>query len=394
MNNRRSLVVVAAALLVGAACSSGRATSAQSNGGGRDRAGNGGSAVGPPGRIESGMPLITAPKGPTDVYDHTRPGQLSPAVDGVPSRVYVPNSESNTVDVIDPATFSVVDHFPVGVLPQHVTPSWDLKTLYVDNDSGNSLTPIDPATGRPGSPIPVEDPYNLYFTPDGKRAVVVAEKLRRLDFRDPHTFQVVKSLQVPCQGVDHADFTADGSIMIVSCEFSGELLEIDLDAMALRGVLHVGAMPQDVKLSPDGRVVYVADGRNGVDVIDPVQLRQIGFIPTGKNAHGLYISRDSKVMYVSNRGAKGAREGTVSVVDLPSRTVSATWPIGGSPDMGGVSADGTQLWLSGRYDEAVYVIDTSSGALLHTIKVGKGPHGLCVFPQPGRYSIGHTGVFR
>jgi YVTN family beta-propeller protein len=393
---RRGRLVVSilapAVLLIATACSSGTSSHPADSAPGRIQGGR--SAVGPPGRIEGGMPLITAPKRSTDVYDHTRAGQLSPAVAGVPSRVYVPNSESNTVDVIDPATFAVVDHFPVGALPQHVTPAWDLKTLYVDNDAGNSLTPIDPVTGRPGTPIPVDDPYNLYFTPDGSRAVVVAEKLRRLDFRDAHTWQVVKSLAVPCQGVDHADFTADGTVMIVSCEFSGQLLEIDVASMSLRGTLKIGAMPQDVKLSPDGQVVYVANGKDGVDVIDPVGLRQVGFIPTGKNAHGLYVSRDSRFMYVSNRGAKGAHEGTVSLVDLAARTVAATWPIGGSPDMGGVSADGTQLWLSGRYDQSVYVVDTTTGALLHTIKVGNGPHGLCVFPQPGRYSIGHTGVFR
>ncbi len=121
---------------------------------------------------------------PHDVYAADRPGRLSPAVRGFPSRVYVPNSESNTVSVIDPRTFKVIDSFPVGALPQHVTPSYDLKTLWVDNDQGNSLTPIDPATGRPGKPVPVADPYNLYFTPDGRYAIVVAERLQRLDFRD------------------------------------------------------------------------------------------------------------------------------------------------------------------------------------------------------------------
>ena len=76
-------------------------------------------------------------------------------------------------------------------------PSWDLKTLWVTNDTGNSLTPIDPATGKPGPPVPVEDPYNMYFTPDGKYAVVVAEGMARLDFRDAHTMQLVHSLPVP-----------------------------------------------------------------------------------------------------------------------------------------------------------------------------------------------------
>jgi YVTN family beta-propeller protein len=117
----------------------------------------------------------------------------------------------------------------------------------------------------------------------------------------------------------------------------------------------------------------------------------IEFIPTGKGAHGLYASRDSKVLYVSNRG-----EGSVSVIDFATRKVVQKWhlPGGGSPDMGGVSADGKVLWLAGRYHHEVYAIDTGDGKLLARIRVGKGPHGLCVYPQPGRYSLGHTGVFR
>jgi YVTN family beta-propeller protein len=308
----------------------------------------------------------------------------------VPSRVYVPNSDDNTVDVIDPATYQVVSHFRVGKLPQHVTPSWDMKTLYVDNDLGNSLTPIEPRTGEPGPPIPVIDPYNLYFTLDGTRAVVVAEARRRLDFRDPHTWAVVKSVPVPCKGVDHGDFTVDGREMVLSCEFSGELLRVDVGRMEVTGTLKVGGSPVDVRISPDGTVFYVANQkRHGVSVIDATKFKEIAFIPTGKGAHGLYPSRDATSLYVSNR-----LNGTVSVISFATRSVTATWTTGGSPDMGGVTTDGSQLWLSGRYDRVVYVIDTGSGAVLHRIPVGKGPHGLCVFPQPGRLSLGHTGNFR
>jgi YVTN family beta-propeller protein len=325
-----------------------------------------------------------------NVYAGTGPGDLSPAVAGVPSRVYVPNSEDNTVDVIDPATYRVVSHFPVGKLPQHVTPSWDLKTLYVDNDVGNSLTPIDPRTGEPGPTIPVIDPYNLYFTLDGTWAVVVAEARRRLDFRDPHTWAVVKSVPVPCKGVDHGDFTVDGSEMVLSCEFSGQLLRLDVKRMEITGTLKVGGSPVDVRISPDGTVFYVANQkRHGVSVIDAHKFKEIAFIPTGKGAHGLYPSRDATSLYVSNRLG-----GTVSVISFATRSVTATWTTGGSPDMGGVTTDGSQLWLSGRYDGVVYVIDTRTGTVLHRIPVGRGAHGLCVFPQPGRLSLGHTGNFR
>ena len=84
------------------------------------------------------------------------------------------------------------------------------------------------------------------------------------------------------------------------------------------------------------------------------------------------------------------------MIDFASRSVAHKWvlPKHGSPDMGGVSSDGTVLWLAGRYDKEVYAIDTADGRLIARIPVGKGPHGLCVYPQPGRYSLGHTGVFR
>src|SRR6202011_4088551 len=170
---------------------------------------------------------------------------------------------SNTVTVISQQTAQIVATFPTGDLPQHVTPSYDLRTLYVDNDLGNTLTPIDPRTGQPGRPIPVEDPYNLYFTPDGHYAIVVAERLQRLDFRDPHTMRLIHSLSVPvCAGVDHMDFSADGRYAFASCEFAGRMIKVDLAAIRLTRTLVLGhgqTAPQDVKLSPDGRTLYTAD---------------------------------------------------------------------------------------------------------------------------------------
>jgi DNA-binding beta-propeller fold protein YncE len=329
-----------------------------------------------------------------DVYAADRPGRLSPVVRGFPSRIYVPNSKSGTVDVIDPASRRIVDHFATGRLPQHVVPSWDLRTLWVTNDESNSLTPIDPATGHHGRSVPVADPYNLYFTPDGSRAIVVAERLRRLDFRDPHTMRLRHPLAVPCQGVDHLDFTADGRFLLASCEFSGQLLWVDVRRERVAGVVQLepGSMPQDVKLAPNGRLFFVADMRlGGVHLVAAARPRVVGFLPTGAGAHGLYVSRDSRYLYVSNRG-----EGSISVVSFATRKVVDIWrlPGGGSPDMGGISADGRVLWLAGRYDAEVYAINTRTGALLDRITVGQGPHGLCVYPQPGRYSLGHTGVFR
>jgi DNA-binding beta-propeller fold protein YncE len=330
-----------------------------------------------------------------DVYAADGPADLAPAARNVPARVYVPNSESATVDVIDQRSGRIVRHFAVGTLPQHVTPSWDLKTLWVTNDTGNTLTPVDPRTSRPGRPIPVLDPYNLYFTADGRRAIVVAEAHRELDFRAPHTMALRHALPVPmCPGVDHMDYSASGRLALVSCEFGGNMIVVDLagERVLKTIALRSGAMPQDVKLSPDGRTFYVADmASGGVWLIDAHKMRKLRFVPTGRGAHGLYPSRDHKTLYVSNRN-----EGSVSLISFRTRRPYKKWriPGGGSPDMGGVSADGRVLWLSGRYNGEVYAISTQTGRLLHRIKVGLGPHGMAVWPQPGRYSIGHTGILR
>jgi len=334
------------------------------------------------------------PLDPHDLYAADRPGLLAPMLAGVKPLIYVPNSRGNTVDVIDPATFKVIRSFLVGRNPQHVVPSWDLKTLWVNNDKGNSLTPIDAITGAVGPNVDVHDPYNLYFTPDGKSAVVMASQDRQIVFRDPHTMEIQTALPIGCDGVNHADFSPDGKYMIVTCEFTGALLKIDVVNHSLIGTLPLehGSMPQDIKIAPDGRTWFVADMmKNGLYVLDGDNFKLTGFIPTGKGTHGLYVSRDSKTMYISNRA-----EGTISLLDFASQKLVDRWviPHGGSPDMGGLSADGKTLWLSGRYHNEVYAFDTSDGHLLTRIKVGREPHGMCVWPQPGRYSLGHTGVMR
>jgi YVTN family beta-propeller protein len=345
---------------------------------------------------------------PTNLYSEAGADKLSPAVAGALSRVYVPNLKSNDVYVVDPATLTVVDRFRVGVNPQHIVPAYDLKTLWVTNNaegrSEGSLTPIDPTTGKPGKTIPVDDPYNLYFTADGRSAIVVAEALKRLDFRDPQTMELQSSLAVPgCAGIDHADFSGDGRFAIFTCEFQGRLAKVDLAHRKVIGYLKLsrGGMPQDIRISPDGKTFFVADMKaGGVFLIDEGTFTEVGFIRTGLGAHSLCPSRDGTKLYVVNRGSSHVHgpphgEGSVSIIEFATRKVVAEWriPGGGSPDMGNVSADGKTLWLSGRYDNVVYAMDTVTGHV-RRVRVGTEPHGLTVWPQPGRYSLGHTGNMR
>jgi YVTN family beta-propeller protein len=398
-----AVLAAAAAAIILAACGNGGNSNINLNSGGQHPNTNPTAT-----RIHTipGMPAVV---NPTNLYSQTRAGQFSPATKGALNRIYVPNLLSNDVYVIDPKTFQVVDRFPVGVDPQHVVPSYDLKTLWVANEAVNrtdgSVIPVNPKTGKPGTPIAVDNPYNLYFTADGKSVIVVAEQRKRLDFRDPHTFALQQSVPLDnCAGNNHADFSIDGTYLIISCEFQRGLAKVDVVHHQVLGYLQLApdAVPQDVRVGPDGKTFYVADlNRGGLWTVDGSSFTETGFIPTAVGAHGLVISRDTKKMYVANRGnitqsvGPGHGPGSVSVLDFATNRIVATWSIpgGGSPDMGGITANGTQLWVSGRFDNVVYVFNTKTGAV-RVIPVGREPHGVAVWPQPGRYSLGHVGVMR
>ena len=334
----------------------------------------------------------TLPATAANVYANDMSGVVPCPLCTLPPRVYVPNSMAGTVDVIDPLTFRVIDHFAVGQIPHHISPAWDLSELYVENEGSSSLTVIDIHTGRPSRTINIPFPYNLYFTPDGTKAIDVVERLMRIEFRDPHTWKLLSSVPIPWPGADHLDFSADGSYLLISTEYSGVVAKVDTVNMKLVGYINVGGLPIDVKVSPDGSVFYITNqGTDGVSVVDPNAMKVIQFIPTGHGAHGLQVSRDARYLYVSNR-----LEGSISVIEFATRRVVAKWriPGGGSPDMLQLNPDGTQLWASGRYNATVYVFSTVTGQVIARIPVGAEDHGLTYFPNVGLHSIGHNGVYR
>jgi len=337
------------------------------------------------------------PTPPGGIYAGPVSGNMDPSIANLPLRVYVPNETTNDVTVIDPETLEIVDRFAVGKAPEHITPSWDLQTLYVNNMNGATLTVIDPRTQKPVDTRSVPFPYNLYYTPDGTKAIVVADYLgasmvadNGLYFYNRETWELLKFVNVPWPGVNHLDFSADGSFLLVSCESTGFVVKVDTRAMTIDGAFEVGGSPLDVRLAPAGDVFFVGNqGTNGVDIIDAATMQRAGFIPTGRGAHGLAFSRDVTRLFVTNRTA-----GTISVIDVATRQVVDTWAVGGSPDMAAVSPDGRQLWVSNRFHGTVEVLDAETGETIKVFETGGNPHGLTFWPQPGSISLGHNGNMR
>ncbi len=354
-----------------------------------------------------GMPPVPDP---TNLYSEQTAGKVAAVGRERPAARLRSAHQANDVYVIDPATLKVIDKFKVGLNPHHIVPSWDMKTLWVANTAEeheerqrDADRPEDRQGRQGGSRSRIRTTCTSRRTASSRSSSPKPTSASTSAIR--RRWRCSIKLDLPdCAGVNHADFSIDGHYAIFTCEFAKSLVKIDFVERKVLGYLKLsrGGMPQDIRISPDGKRFYVADMMaDGIFVIDGESFKEIDFIKTGKGTHGLYPSRDGKKLYVANRGSNkihGTREGPGTVsrssTSRPARSKRTGWfQGGGSPDMGNVTADGKQLWLSARYDNVVYVFDTTTGEV-KSIPVGKEPHGLTVWPQPGRYSLGHTGNMR
>lgn len=281
----------------------------------------------------------------------------------------MPDELGAAVDVINATTLNVVSTLRVGRYPHHVTPSWNMRRLYVNDMESDRLDVINPFTRRRSGTVATPARYNLYFTPDGSKAIVIAEPLNRIDFYRRSDWTLLRRLSIPSAGVDHGDFTADGNKLVVGTEFDGWLFKINVRTMRITDRLYVGGKPSTSSCPPMAPSSNVANqGRGGASIVEARTLREIRFLRTGSGAHGMAVRRDGKGLYVSNR-----RAGTISVIDFATRSVVATWNVGGSPDMLSVSIDGGQLWASNRWHRNVSVINTANGHVIRRIAPATRP---------------------
>ena len=326
----------------------------------------------------------------------TAPATSAPAARGARPLVYVPNSDSNTVDVIDQRTFKVVEHFAVGALPQHVVPSWDLKTLYVTNDAATSLTPIDPRTGKPGRTIPVDDPYNMYFTPTAATRSSSRSGCTGSTSAIAHTFKL-QSLAARSRARASTTWTSlpTARYVIVSCEFSGQMLKVDVARERVVGVLHAaarrGAAGREALARREGLLRRRHELERRLAGRRRRASRPAASCRRARRARPLSEPRRAVPLRHESRRGLDLRH---LVRDAARSCTRGTSPAAAAPTWGTSRPTARSCGCPAATTASSTRSARANGRLLAKIPVGAGPHGLCVWPQPGRYSLGHTGILR
>jgi len=283
------------------------------------------------------------------------------------------NSDDDSLSVIDTESYKETARTHIGRQPHHLTVSPDGHTLILAMAGGNELVFIDRPTGAIRQRVEVSDPYQVGFSPDAKWFVTTSLRLDRVDIYNAATYQLVYRLPAP-KTPSHIGFSPDSSTAYVTLQGSDQLIAIDVASGKPKWVVPVGRQPAGVFVRPSGMVLVGIMGSDHIAEVDPKDGNIIRRIKTDRGAHNFLLSPDKKTLYVTNRVA-----GTISALNADTLDVTATLPAPGGPDDMALSADGQELWVTGRWRASVNVIDRASGTLKAQIPVGRSPHGIFVY---------------
>ncbi len=310
---------------------------------------------------------------------------------GVGQTLFVENTNSGDVSIIDNATLRVVGTIPVGLSPDDVIPSPDGSTLYVSRivrqDNGRptgrgEVVAIDPATRTilwrasfAGAP------NHLAVSPDGKQVYVTIVSTSYVDIIDPARHAVVDSVDV---GIGPHDIvvSSDGRRVYVGLIRGNKVTIFDATTHHVIRQIPFDAGVRPIALTQDQQRLFVQlSSFHGFAVVDPssgATIRRVSMplapgraLPDSMPVtadHGLRITADGRYLV-----ANGSMENLVAVYALPDLSLVGTIPVGDDPNWVTFSPDGARVYISNRGSDDVSVIDLATRREIARIKVGRFP---------------------
>ncbi len=298
---------------------------------------------------------------------------------------YVANTNSDSVSVIDTASYTVVTTIPVGSIPHGVTITPDGRHAYVANYGSGTVSVIDTSSNTVTATVGVgAGPYGVAISLDGTHAYVSNGNSSTVSVINTSSNTVSATVAVGAQAAGIA-ITPDGTRVYVDNEFAGSVSVIDTSSNSVVATIAVGPYPVGIVISPDGTRAYTAVGQdqntNGsVAVIDTASNTITATVQVGPAPTLLAITPDGTRVYVANNVFPQAT-GTVSVIDTANNVVTSTVPIGpGGAYAVAISPDGTRTWVTNIDANSVSVINVPTNTVITAIAVGAAPQAVAITP--------------
>jgi YVTN family beta-propeller protein len=297
--------------------------------------------------------------------------------------LFVTNTRSDSISVIDTNTFEVVATIPLGPgKPNRVMFHPDGRTAWVVYDKSHDLGVVDADARKLLRRLKIGgNPYNLNFTPDGRHLLV-------LDWASDTGTDEVIFYDLQAQKIDgrvevstwpaHSTFSRDARLLYVSGETAGDLTVIDV---ARREIVarhvHGGGDAMGLALTADGRYLYVATGENkSILKFDTATHKPVATIALPGVVHEATLTLDGRYLYTTLRKAN-----RIVVVDTATGKIVAKIRQKAYPDLVTMEPAGRYALVTNRLADSVAVIDVTTHTQVRTIPVGKAPHGMALRPR-------------
>jgi len=308
---------------------------------------------------------------------------LTGASPAAAATLFITNTKSDSVSVIDTDTLEVVGTIPVGKgKPNRIVFHPDGKTAWVVYDKSHDLGVIDAEGRKLLRRVKIGgNPYNLAFTPDGRHLLV-------LDWSSDTSNDEVIFYDLKAEKIDgrvevstwpaHGVFSRDGKLVYVSGETAGDVTIIDVTTRTTVGrVVHGGGDAMGLAVTTDGKTLYAAAGENkAILKIDTATNKIVGETPLPGVVHEATLTLDGKYLYTTLR-----KINKIVVVRTADDKIVATIPQKGFPDLVTMEPTGRHALVTNRWADLVSVIDLTSHTQVRTIPVGKAPHGMALRPR-------------
>ena len=204
---------------------------------------------------------------------------------------------------------------------------------------------------------------------------------------------------------------ADGDLIYVSNEDSGDISIIATATNQVVTTLEVGRRPRGIKVNGIGDKVFVAlsgspkcpptmpdeeceslatdKSKDGIAVVDVRTARLERVLPGGSDPEQFDLNTDGRRLYVSNEDSNQA-----TIVDIETGEILQIVDVGREPEGIRISPDGRVVYVTGETDHDVTVLDADNGAVIATIGVGLRPRDVVFAPDGSRAyvssEIGHS----
>ncbi len=294
--------------------------------------------------------------------------------------LYVANSGSDTVSVIDPSTQTVIKTIPLapGSSPWGIAATPNGRKVYVVNSGNGTVSVIDARSGSVYKTIFLSKdswPSNIAITPDGTKAFVTDNNTNTIFVIDTATDSIVHSFIIPgsLSAWDIA-ISPDGTTVYVTDDgASGNVFAIDTSTYALLvPPIATGGTGAGITVTPNGSKVYTASPLgNGFSIntttfavapiVWPIQPPVIGPWDVAVHPSGAFA-------YFTDSFFGGGGT-TVLIVDTTVDTQTGVISVPPDPVKVVFSSNGAKAYVT-HLSGSVSVIDTATHAVIGNISLG------------------------